>query len=364
MRRWLAPVIGMAMVIAACGSEETEAASGSDGPSSPLAEFLGEEDYFSLDEEAGQAAFVAEERERQELIATCMREQGFEYTPVDPEQFFSFDDADDGLEYGSDEWIARYGFGASTQWFSQEEVGPDLVGHDFGDPSDFEPSDDPNASYYATLSLEEQQAYDEALYGADFFESFEVDETVSEEELAEDDQADLYLPGGCEGEAYEDSGGSMQFYSEFSDELDEMYERAFADPRIVAAEQEVADCVVERGLEYTDIEEVTEGFYDEVQALDAEIGWPGDELSEEDFAELSEAELEEIFSQGRVLTDDQLERLADIQAREIEMAVAVDECGGGFEAQAQLFREVIAEYEQQFLDDNADRLAEFEASGS
>ncbi len=74
---------------------------------------------------------IAEQNQIEEVIAACMREEGFEYQPVDQSQFMMFGGPGEGeLPWFSPEWVEKYGFGISTQTFPQSEVGPDLVGYD------------------------------------------------------------------------------------------------------------------------------------------------------------------------------------------------------------------------------------------
>ena len=182
---------------------------------SPIQEFLGV-DFSSFDDEDFEAEFAEQQREAEETIAVCMRELGWEYIPVDQSQFTGdFNDAGpDGLEYGSAEWVAKYGLGITTQAFSQSEVGPDLVGFD---DSDFVDSDegfvDPNQDYVATLGPAEQDAYFADLHG----EQPEFDETLTEEEQIA--RFSDFEPTGCQAEAFEGgifgSEAQNQFFTDF-----------------------------------------------------------------------------------------------------------------------------------------------------
>ncbi|MEM7338973.1 MAG: hypothetical protein AAF467_10015 [Actinomycetota bacterium] len=370
-RRWRVAALASASVLlfAACAggtsgstNAEGDGVSAEGGFTSPIAEFLGEETFDFSDPEAAEARYLEEERARQDVIAQCMADQGFEYVPFVPDTGFGFI-ASDGLEYGSEEWVAKYGFGITTTWFSQEEVGPNLIGNDYGN---FEEAfaNDPNQEIRSGMSDAEAEAYDGALYGDQSF--FEVDETLSEEEA--EAQFDDFEPNfeemGCQGQAYNESdGNTAAFYQEFNDDLDVMYERMEADPRVQEVEREVAECVTGKGLEYTDIDEVNERLFEEVSALESQVGFPGENLTDEDFENMSPDEIEAIYNQPRELPEEVLTKLGELQAEEIELAQAVEECGGGFDAQQDLAFEILAEYEQEFLDDNADRLAEFQAEG-
>jgi len=104
------------------------------------------------------------------------------------------------------------------------------------------------------------------------------------------------------------------------------------------------------------MEDLYEQFEDDLSQIDSEVGFPGEDLTEEEFEQLTDAERDALFNEGRTLTDDHKARLTELQEEEIDLAQVVSECGGGFDAQQDLFQEVVVEYEQQFLEDNADRL--------
>ena len=216
------------------------------------------------------------------------------------------------------------------------------------------------------MSDSEREAYYEALYGADggvvsVDETVSVDEAVSVEQTDGDAGFAGFEPGGCEGEAFGEDP-LQRFAEEFGDELDAIYERVEADPRIVEARREVSDCVAEKGFDYPEREdELFERYDEELAAIVAQGTHPGDELNADDVAELSDEELQNVFNQGRTFPDEALARLGELQEEEIATAIAVEECGGGFDASRDLFAEVSAEYEQQFIDDNADRLAPYTA---
>lgn len=351
----VAPLALFALLTSCGGGNDTEAGGAGEAASSPLAEYFGVD--YSNDPEEAQAQVVEDERARQEAIAACMKREGFEYIPQDPTRYIQFGSTD-GEEYGSDEWTAKYGFGISTQRFPQSALGPDLVGYDESQMGiDIE---DPNMEIQEALSPEEQAAYQEALYGD--MSAFEIDPTLSEEEQQEAMENMNYQPGGCEGEAMNASNDlSQKVYTEFSDEMDAVYERIQADPRIVEAEQKVKDCVADKGLDYPGQEEVYTLFEEQLTEIDGQVTYPGAELTEDDFAKMSEAELQALSTQPPVIPDEAKAKLAEIQAEEIALAKAVNECDGSMDDQTKLYMEVSAEYEQEFVDAHADRLAELKS---
>lgn len=361
----LVPVLALALLVSACGSD------GSAGTEaeSPLAEFLGEETFgfgfdIDIDDPATQARLAQDEQERQERVVACMSEQGFEYIPQE-QSSFDFASFNDGLDYDSREYAEKYGFGITTQHFPQETVGPDLVGYDdsvFDDIAD----QDANQEIVDSMDTATQDAYYEALYGAEPELEFDFDpETATDEELEQMEDAFAMAPQGCFGEAY-DSGRLNQFYNTFEDEIEAMYEAIEADPRIVEANQDIEDCVADSGYEfsmanggYGDIYDRFAPRLDEVNAESSGFGF--DNLTEEDFETMSEDELEAMFNMAPELSDRGKQLLAELQDEETTIAVAVWDCGGSFgnDEMRNLFQEVSVEYEERFIDENADRLEEF-----
>lgn len=343
-----AVALTMAVILAGCGSDEsTETAA----VESPIAEFLGQDDFLT-DPDAAEAQFIEQERERQEIIAECMKEQGFEYVPVDMSDVIDFG-GDGEEEWGSDEWVAKWGFGITTQRYSQAQVGDNLLGFDDSFMTD-DFDNDPNNAIVEALSPAEQEAYYEALYGGD--DSFPAfDESLSDEEIEAQMEDFTFEPQGCEGEGYE-ADQTTRFYMDFSDDLQAMEERMQADPRVTAKQQEIADCVAEKGQSYTKMEDVYEYFDEKLQAIDSQLSYPGEDLGEEDFAQMSEAEIEEMFNNPPELSDEAKATLAELQTEEIELATVVNECGGGFQNEFELYSEIRVEYEREFLEEHADEL--------
>lgn len=363
MWRRLMAVLGIAIVVCVgCGGSDTDAGTNGEGYESPLAEYVGGFG-FSGDPEEMEAQMRDQQRLVNEQVAECMAAEGFEWIPDDESTMFMGAPTDaEGLEFGSEEWVAKYGFGISTQMFPQEVVGPDLVGMDeemFGGPG--EEYEDPNAEYLSTLTEAETEAYYEALYGADT--GPEIDESMSEEEMEE-----AYLaweasrePTGCMNIAQEDVFGGQDFYFEFGDELEDMWERVESDPRIVEANAEIAECVADKGLTFTSLQDAEEEIWKQVESLQQEVYGAMDEIaiSEEEAEALSPEQLDELYTPQ--MSDEAKIELAEIQAEEIELAVAVNECGGGYRQQEDLYREVQIDIETRFVEENRAELEEYKA---
>ena len=349
-------------VVGGGGSEADEAAS-------PLASYLGQEAPTAGGpagaETGAEERFVTAERERQDLIAACMAAQGFDYQPLDSEAVASYlsppAPADGQPERGSTGWIAIYGFGITTTWFTQEEVGPDLVGRPAaidtpGIPGTGTPGPGTEAgvvpglgSAVASLSPAEQEAYLLALFGA---ADVGFDGTTADP-----------LSGGCWSRAL-DGGDDVAatFFRHFGQEVEAIYRRADDDERVLQARAELSACVGQDGLDYPGTEAVRRRFTTELAGLEGAISHPADELTEDDFATLSNQELTAILSQPRSLDPQGLATLGRLQAEEVALAVAVEGCGGPVDHAHPVFQEVLRDHQRQFLVDNEDRLAELERS--
>ncbi len=306
---------------------------------SPIENLLGLGDLQS-----GEAndQFVQMQRENEELVAACMAKEGFDYIAVDPDDTVTFAaDIDDLVDIGSPDYSERYGFGVTTMRWSQTQVGPELVGYD--DRLDDLPEPiDPNAAYVESLTEAEQLAYRDALRGTN--PDYEWDATLSDDENSERASAfyEQLEPSGCYEEALTTGtfAAAAAFYDEFADDLATIEEQIESDPRLIDAKAEIQRCVIEQGLDYVDPDNPYQRWGAGLDDLDANHMTPDGLLDDE----------------GR-------DALALLQADEIAVAVATDECGGSQAELSALDQELRADYEQRFLDENADRVSVFEADG-
>lgn len=370
-----------ALLLSACSSGTGSVADGEpETVESPIAEFLGYDTFADFDSDEAQTRFEEQEREAQQAIATCMRNEGFEYTPVDYSQFDTFSELE-GEEWGSAEWIEKYGYGISTQRFSQTAVGPDLIGYDDSVIQSYDDTTDPNSEYVNSLTPEEQEAYYAALYGQQPEPDIDFDNMTEEEinQAYDDFYENVYEPTGCQNTAYEElySGDEVfgegsplfEFEQEFGDELEALFERIESDPRMIAAREKLTKCVVDKGYDsYIDDDSVYDDIESRMEPIQAaQFFDPTSDISEDVLETMTEEEFEELYnsSEGQELSADDKAILAEVQAYELGLAAAVDDCGGGYwNYQAGPMAEIRAEIEQEWLDINADRLATFEGVAS
>ena len=132
---------------------------GADDLGSPVANFLG----YRVPG-LGEVDTSRIEVEAEEAIAACMRAEGFNYIAWVDDTALTNVPVDPSIDSESREFAERYGFGISTQAYSQEDVGPDLVGHS-GNGSGVVFSENPNEQIVNALDEAESFAYNKAYWG-------------------------------------------------------------------------------------------------------------------------------------------------------------------------------------------------------
>jgi hypothetical protein len=324
-------------------------AAADDYPSSPLGEYMG---WANVDPKEQEQQYRAQEVERQEVIAECMRAEGFEYTMFVSRQSFSFESPFEGLTRR--EYVEKYGFGISTT-FNQ----------DFGPPVEEQTEVDPNQEYVSSLSEAEQQAYYEALYGSPPEEP-PIEETLGTDGEPVEVSAFEYVPQGCDGKAYREQNTpeDQQFMEDFNTTMSsEIWERMQADSRVVDATKRYAECMSEAG--YPEITKQDEAYEEISKRMEPIYGsMDGGFATSETVAAASSDDGDVAVSGtdpavgpggfGEPEYDEAL--LAEVQEYELAVAKADLECG------ADLMRtmfEVNSELEAAFIAAHGDELARY-----
>lgn len=324
--------------------------------SSPIQEFLGNDGQSGEDLEA---VWADQQRQAEQVIAECMMAAGFEYVPRNFDEDIFFSEEIEELPYFSDEWVAKYGFGISTQRFAQSAVGANLVGYPDEYDIGFEDmSADPNQAIIDALSDAEREVYYETLHGPPL--AVELDDLETDGPPID---PMMWQPQGCEGEAYGETdmgpGPEMEFWTTFGDQVQSMYERVESDPRVVAFDEQVSRCVNAAGHAWDPASQPWELFEVKLRSIgpDYEVDpFAAAGLNPED---MSDRAIEEFYMELSKLSDQDLDLLAQVQAEEIELAQVVVGCGGGELNRTWFTQPIQIEYEREFLNSNADQLAEF-----
>jgi hypothetical protein len=314
------------LALAACGGGEPEPTpTPTEEESTPLETLM--RDYLGdwSNEDVTRQLVLMED-----LIATCMAEQGFDYTPVDYAAM-ELDLTGEGLdlEWGSAEFAAQYGYGITTS---------PVLGEDAETP------EDPNEEYVAAMSPSEQEAYHVALYGENYAEM------STESAVAQDyDWQDAGCTGRAQNEVLSGGGDQDDQFTALQDEMVQMMQSAADDPRLAQVNADWAACMADAG------------FPDLAKVGDAEAALTAEVMALQESA-LSDAALTDPTDPADPAVAAQVEaalaaQLAEITPREIDTAVADAECRAdvGYDDAK---RAVDTEYQTQFL---AEHLPEIQA---
>ncbi|UOY00804.1 hypothetical protein [Blastococcus sp. PRF04-17] len=332
IRRAAAPLCGLAalaLLLSGCsGSDGDDARDpAASEQESPLQKYLNAAYGGDLSPEEQEEKYAEQQRQIEELVAQCMQDEGFEYTPAtDSGAFYVGDDT----EWKPDdrEWVSQYGYGA--------------VNSPFGSPFDSEPVPeeeyvDPNADYVASLSESEQMAFYEALYGV----------PPEEEEMSEEGQYEYdWTQAGCQGAAQHEVAGEDPSQSEefkpLFDAINDLYSDHSSWPGMAELDAEWASCMEDAGQGgHASPMEAQNSIHEEMNKLYESVGMP-----EEDATAAPEPD--------RAAT----EALAE---REVELALADLDCREEIDygdRQAEITRTV----EQRFIDDHKAELDAMVAS--
>ncbi len=317
-----ATATGAALVLAltACGGGSAggggDAGSGGSSDDLPVGaiDALYEEVYGG---EANDRA-AQESMRVEELVAACMAEQGFDYTPVD---WTGSGTSSEGPEeeWGTLEFAEKWGYGATTDpWQSDTAPGQEVV--------------DPNQAVVEALSESERAAYEEALYGPPLPED-------TDPETYEYDWRTAGCSGSAQHEVYEVSTGMDEAQFEaLQEDLVLMDESIRTDPRLAEVYAAWASCMADAGYDGLATPDDAESLiWDQVSAVYEEVDAAAP-LGEEATAEEYEAQEADVAA-----------RLAELTDEEIGTAVADHTCREETDL-ARTQAEVDVEYQQEFYD--------------
>jgi hypothetical protein len=192
----------------------------------------------------------AEERAKQlqqeELVATCMKAEGWEYTPVDyAAQFNNQPEFEDPTDPGYGE---KYGYGIVHNYEIYELPYLDDEGNQTGD-GPFGEFHDPNQDYLNSLSPDEMQQYYAALQG---------DPSIWEQPATETDAGGTEMfvsppldQQGCSGKARLEVYGEQPWdNADFSNRMNELQQELENDVDIYNAEIDWSDCVYDANPDF------------------------------------------------------------------------------------------------------------------
>lgn len=222
--------IGMAslFLVTACGGRSS--GSGADEPPQ-----YGSEEFGLTNAELNSRIEAAEAK-----IATCMRNAGFDYVPVDAVTIRRAMDADKSKPgVTEEEYVEQYGFGITTV---------------FEDPVASLGRGEQNIAVQAALAPGDQVAYDRALLGEPG--------SVGLARALEDE--DLSGTGGCTRKAVKSLFAKDELNGSYVNPGDVLLEQ---DPRMIAAIEAWSSCMKDKGFDYGHPDDVTDELTERRDAL-------------------------------------------------------------------------------------------------
>ncbi|MDF1488494.1 hypothetical protein [Tessaracoccus caeni] len=202
--------------------------------------------------------------QREELIAKCMSEQGWEYKPQPWQDswYQSSDDlAEDGPQWGTIEFAKEYGYGAvKSPWNTDEEVIEDPV----EDPEQYV---DVNEEYVMSLPESQRDAYYEALHGKwEEYEELDPDGNPIEPSYDPSKQ-------GCWGKAYAEEQGEQPWEDpEFKELMERMETEVWGiygsdSGEMAEVNSEWATCMSGKGYAFTSRNEPSDQIYEKLNKI-------------------------------------------------------------------------------------------------
>jgi len=294
------PAAALVLVLTGCSG----GGSGSvDAADSPLQKYLASAWGGDLSEQEQMERFEKENLEREELVAGCMTEEGFEYIPVTDNGAVSFSSGD---EWKPDdrEWVAQYGYG-NVNWPGRDEAMTPEPGEEYIDP---------NQDYVMSLSESEQAAYYEALYGAPPEEEVIVDGEGSYEYNWE--------TAGCYGWAQHEMDGDNPYSSDehkpLMDALNDFYTNVYGAAEFTELDAEWSQCMDENGYPgFTAQQDASMSISDELNAYyENQTEWVE---NDPELAKIGEKEID------IALVDLDCREKVDYRATQQEMIFALEE---------------------------------------
>lgn len=215
-------VLGSISLLATSCGNAADAGPSTDTNDGPIAQLFGWGDY-------DEAESNRQQLESEQVTADCMREEGFEYFPIDYSAQQSVGAGDD-LEWGSPEFGEKYGYGIMRNY---EEFEAEYIQDQAGGNAYVDDVLNPNDEYAETLSESERTAYYEALWGA-------PQEADGDGEYIQPSWEDQ----GCYGKGQHDVFGDNVWDSpDFSAFYEDAAQRMENDPRLLAANRDWTDCI-------------------------------------------------------------------------------------------------------------------------
>lgn len=318
------PLVGMIaasaliLTLTACSSP-AESSPGQE--LSPLGEYMSSAYGGDLSPQEQEKQMIEQSEKTEELVAECMTEEGFEYTPQP--QSTGYMSTSDDYKPDSRDWVAQYGYGAVNYPGRDEAMDPD------------EEWVDVNADYVESLSEGEMAAYYEALHGPQ----------PTEEEMSDPNFEWEYdrENAGCYGSAQQEMQGNQGEDPYAADEhksvveaMDKLYADMESSPEVMELDAAWSECMADGGYPgFTKQFDAQNSIYEEQNKYYESLG------------------------EGEGIEDDPA--LEEIGEKEIELALVDLDCREKIDYRKK-YAEVTYALEEQFIEDHKAELEAFRAA--
>ena len=264
-----------------------------------------------VDEQIGldQDGIKVRQASAENLIRDCMKAQGFDYVPVDPNAAQAALVGAPGMS--KEDFEKQYGYGITTLYEQRRK----------------QAAAGPNKAIRDSLSEADRKAYDHALSGDDPTATFA--EAV--------DTGDYSRLGGCVKTATDQVFGGADTLQSLSSKLDELDQKIRADARMVKAVRGWSDCMRDAGFSGLSEQEAVDTVLK--KKLEAIVGSAADNAT----------------TLGGAEPDYDHAALTALQHEEVAMVAADKKCED--EHVSSVEDKVTGEYETAFREENAALLA-------
>ncbi|GAB3607634.1 hypothetical protein GCM10027413_30430 [Conyzicola nivalis] len=173
-----------------------------------------------------------EKRERvEELVATCMAAEGFDYTPIDQTPADTASSYEEG--WGTENWAAEHGYGAFPTTEETAAIDAQVI------------AEDPNQEYVAGLSEKEQAAYYKALQSPS--PDSESLEAIKDGETPAYDWENAGCQGAAQHEVTGDDPTQSERYAPLVAAMNALEQEQLTDPAMAPIDAEWSTCMDDAG---------------------------------------------------------------------------------------------------------------------
>jgi hypothetical protein len=227
------------LALAGCGTSSGRGGATAAGSPSNASSSTASQSGATVEDQLGfdEAGILARQSRVEAAIAQCMKNEGFDYVPIDP---FAVRAALVGSSRLSDEdFLKQFGYGISTLWGRGN------------------PQSNPNERLRVTLGPADRRAYDRALWGENKGATFS--EAV--------DSGHFDRLGGCTLKATQAVFGGAQVLTQLQGKLDDLDDRINEDRRMVKAIAKWSSCMADAGYRYEDPDEIDSDLFSRAEKI-------------------------------------------------------------------------------------------------